>query len=805
MPDSTDEARANQVAINYSKLSEADRAQFEKAFWKINAIPDPKAGVVPETPSQKWFLANPQTLEKSEPGYLCEICQHVDFKYLIDAPIWQVLEEFTLFNLNWVVEKGESCCFCRLILRTIKGLLGGRELATEVKGKDVVCQFRALPMETGFTGRGEINLLLQPKPEGIHTGINFSEFIPKEIATVGYRLSVQCLEIDFELVKKWCHQCLTGQCGFHPTVVQEKNMPNGFRLIDVKDSCIVEFEPDYRYVALSYVWGGVATLQNKKAVREELTETGALIKRSHELPNTIKDAMKLTDILGERYLWVDRLCIIQDDAEDKALQIAAMDPIYSSAILTIAATSGTAADTGLPGMSTGPRDFQRHIEKVQGIYLANCPKSFGVAVGESIWNSRAWTLQEKLVSPRVLYLGAQACFFTCQHRQDEFLESEDPRENGLGRTNRPKRSKTQSVNLISQTSQSVNILLYRRVVEAYTSRHLTFPSDILNAFKAIEARLHPLFRSDFVFGLPRSELDSQLLWQPEGPIQRRRDPKTNLTISPSWSWAGWVGEVECNVNENLSRIKWIEADGTQYSSEDFRYPASVNADVFKRLAYRIEWRAALEAGVPYYMERDNPDTYFFHPTAPGNERKHGPNLKAGTDHLVFEAEMEEGTDAFHIGGHYLTWALRKNACTEDTHTVCPLVIRDADGYVAGYVMVPGEFATQLGPTNRCNLINLSRTKKREQKGRGEGNPDLLVDEKDVTMEKQSFPDRPGVEKAGDSSACDQTRYDTEKAWCLYNVMLVEWIGEVAYRLGVGTVHIDAWAQAKPRKTIITLG
>lgn len=537
MPTPTDEARANQVAINYSKLSDADRAPFEKAFWKIYAIPDPKTSVLPEKPSQKWFLANPQTLEKSEPGYLCEVCQHVDFKYLLNAPLEQLLEEFTLFHLKWVVRNGEICCFCRLILRTIKDVLGGRELVTEVEGKDVMCEFRALPMETDFTGRGEICLLLQPYPEGIDRGIMFSEFSPQENTTEGCGLSVQCPEIDFELVKKWCHHCLTNQCGSNPTLVQEKNMPKGFRLIDVKDNCIVEFEPDYQYVALSYVWGGVATLQNKKAIREELTETGALTERSHELPNTIKDAMKLTDTLGERYLWVDSLCIIQDDGEDKALQIAAMDPIYSSAILTIAAASGASADTGLPGMSAGPRDFQRHIEKVQGIYLANRPKTFSMAIDESIWNSRAWTFQEKVVSPRVLYLRAQRCFFTCQHRQDEFLESEDPRENGLERTNRPKSFKAQNVNLIP-TSQSINILAYRKVVQTYTSRHLTFQSDILNAFKAIEVRFHPLFRSDFVFGLPRSELDSQLLWQPGGPMKRRRDPKTNLPIFPSWSWAG---------------------------------------------------------------------------------------------------------------------------------------------------------------------------------------------------------------------------------------------------------------------------
>lgn len=216
------------------------------------------------------------------------------------------------------------------------------------------------------------------------------------------------------------------------------------------------------------------------------------------------------------------------------------------------------------------------------------------------------------------------------------------------------------------------------------------------------------------------------------------------------------------------------------------------------MAWRAEKRRALLHG------KRKSRKLLYHPTAPENERTQGSHLKFGTDHLVFEAEMEEGTDAFHIGGHYETWALWRKGCTEDTHTIWPLVIRSADGYVAGYVMMPGELATQLSPADSYNLINLSRTKKREQQGRGEGNPDLLVDEDDVTMEKQSFPDRPDVEKASDSSACDQRRYDTEKIWCLYNVILVEWIGEVAYRLGIGTVHIDAWAQAKPKKTI-TLG
>ena len=151
-------------------------------------------------------------------------------------------------------------------------------------------------------------------------------------------------------------------------------------------------------------------------------------------------------------------------------------------------------------------------------------------------------------------------------------------------------------------SQSVNIISYRRVVQTYTSRHLTFPSDILSAFKGIEARLRPHFRSDFIFGLPRSELDSQLLWQPTGLGIIRRCSESGLPLFPSWSWAGWVGEVKCDTDENLSRIKWVESNGERLSGKDFRYPTGANSDVMKRIEYRMQWRGALEKyrGTPYY-------------------------------------------------------------------------------------------------------------------------------------------------------------------------------------------------------------
>lgn len=119
-------------------------------------------------------------------------------------------------------------------------------------------------------------------------------------------------------------------------------------------------------------------------MRQSLERDGALLERVNQLPVTFKDAMSLVRKLGERYLWVDSLCIVQDDANDMQLQIAAMNMIYSSATLTRAAASGDNANSGLAGMSAGARTFRQHIEKVQNVYLINCTAGFNRAVNGSL-------------------------------------------------------------------------------------------------------------------------------------------------------------------------------------------------------------------------------------------------------------------------------------------------------------------------------------------------------------------------------------------------------------------------------------
>lgn len=97
-----------------------------------------------------------------------------------------------------------------------------------------------------------------------------------------------------------------------------------------------------RYTALSYCWGKDSSIvllrSNVDIWKKELPYT--------ELPQTIRDAITTTRNLGLEYLWVDRVCIIQDDYEDVKKELSAMARIYQRSFLTISAASSPSAVDG---------------------------------------------------------------------------------------------------------------------------------------------------------------------------------------------------------------------------------------------------------------------------------------------------------------------------------------------------------------------------------------------------------------------------------------------------------------------------
>jgi hypothetical protein len=152
-----------------------------------------------------------------------------------------------------------------------------------------------------------------------------------------------------------------------------------------------------RYFALSYVWGGVTQLQLLWDNLIPLSKKGSLESDYYQqIPKVIRDAITITQDLDETYLWVDALCICQDDPWWKASQIAMMNQIYKGAVLTVVALDAGDASSKLPGVGIFDEPRVPHIAKFDSIRLKAITRTLEERTMElseescARWPRRAW-------------------------------------------------------------------------------------------------------------------------------------------------------------------------------------------------------------------------------------------------------------------------------------------------------------------------------------------------------------------------------------------------------------------------------
>lgn len=141
--------------------------------------------------------------------------------------------------------------------------------------------------------------------------------------------------IDATLPRRWLDGCKQWHGDRCRISAREKRLFHAFPswLIDARHMCLSPCQPGSRYVALSYVWGKAASIKTLKSNFQQFRRDGAFLVPSvlSQIPRTIKDAIRFVESLGQRYLWVDSLCILQDDKETIQSQINDMASIYANA------------------------------------------------------------------------------------------------------------------------------------------------------------------------------------------------------------------------------------------------------------------------------------------------------------------------------------------------------------------------------------------------------------------------------------------------------------------------------------------
>ena len=183
------------------------------------------------------------------------------------------------------------------------------------------------------------------------------------------------------------------------------------------------------YVALSHCWGGPTEEE-----KNQFCTTGNNYQRRlrgfsmDDLPKTFQDAVRVTRVLGVRFLWIDALCINQTNPEredsDWKKEAGHMEEVFSSAYVTIAATSATNWKEGFLMRESIPQPIQAQDDSGELNRLPDELNDFKKAVDAGPLNQRAWVLQERVLSRRTIHFTRSHTYWECGKtvRCDDFRE-----------------------------------------------------------------------------------------------------------------------------------------------------------------------------------------------------------------------------------------------------------------------------------------------------------------------------------------------------------------------------------------------
>jgi hypothetical protein len=670
--------------------------------------------------------------------------------------------------------------------------------------------------------------------------LNPSEFEVREFACRGFN----DLQFDLDLARSWIEHCDRNhgsKCHSLPSDLVP--LPAKLLMIDVNEYCLAEAPSNSRYVTLSYVWGQAATVRTTRDNVGALRQRGSLspVADRYGLPATIKDTIELTRRLGLTYLWVDALCIVQDDEDSKKKFLTAMASIYAKSYLTVVAAEGVDASSGflrMPGH--GPWTEAEELAWP----LVNLPgRSMMLTMGEAEvadlakWNSRGWTFQEKAFARRMLIFNKAVTWFCPERSWCEYAVCEGEPMAAANPVQRRRYTTRRFMSSFAFDSKWPNLHSYLAAVNAFNDRDLTFSHDVADAFAGVLGHTSPQFQGGFHLGHPQIYFEASLLWKPPKwglPLQRRVSGATNAKL-PSWSWFGWKGPLDWGLTEAAAEIfhrapdgfggrsshpcitiesisEWFIVSGSGSTSQKVKIedilgayrnsPTSYHSDGWSRHEVTKSNRFRQHAEGGYWLEDDHSlapywthpkfrESFFRYPipVTPGRpwdiDESHGAYLQLNTR----SARLTISPPPAEIS--------RANLCS--SRVFCSL--RDRQGRWAGILNLNDIAKKSIGQTPlgttayyraapeqiptgiECELIAISRGRARNEVGW------WAATYFSNTLEEWLFNERPK----------DAQYYE------FYNVLWVERINGIAYRKALGRVVRDTWDKVASTPADMLLG
>lgn len=349
---------------------------------------------------------------------------------------------------------------------------------------------------------------------------------------------------EFErLLASWVKEC----DATHDCTTKNAKLPH--RVLDVGSTTephlLLQESPEKvsRYVALSYCWG---KLHPPKTTRSSLAQHRQKIDFV-ALPRSFQDAITVTRELGIGYLWIDSLCIVQDDDSDWQSESSKMATYYSNAYLVVGATQASDPSQGFldavvgsshfhHGPSTEIGQIRNPNASISRIYKrvldgSGCEDRHFQSLSGSPLNVRAWAMQEYLLAKRFVHFTEGELLWECvEDLKCECMETENT--NCSYSSSRGVIRKNQFRGLGFRDSKFSLQELWLRLLGRYSVLHLSYESDILPALSGLAKLWESRGAGKYLAGFWEENILQSIMWSTLGVevLQRAAEYR-----APSWS------------------------------------------------------------------------------------------------------------------------------------------------------------------------------------------------------------------------------------------------------------------------------
>ncbi|KAF2446682.1 HET-domain-containing protein [Karstenula rhodostoma CBS 690.94] len=475
----------------------------------------------------------------------------------------------------------------------------------------------------------------------------------------------------------WFNECASGheKCRQYndtgTTAATKPKLPT--RILDIRFHqdvavvCLIEshgLRADY--ATLSYRWGPPEK-QPLRTTKGTLSQHLAGIQLS-QLPRTFQDAVSIARAVNLQYLWIDSLCIIQDDLDDWNTEAPSMGQIYSDAALVIAASGACDSSEGCFLTRISPEPFiEIPYVREDGVSHGHIQLSTKrhtvrlMPVREPL-GERGWVLQEWALARRLVHFTNKGMMWSCR-----VLDGWAMCEDG---------------HLVMGTAARD----WDDIIDEYTLRKLTYLSDKLAAVEGI-ARIMKRGRKDqYVSGVWTGEMPQQLFW-----VASRTTRPQELWCFPSWSWASTQGPCVMLVPKRVPRDRI-----TIRSTVEAKDPSTlvVNCQVSKIVMKKDKLTLREATQLPLFAGLTTPNSI--------------PSLQylliGGVAHHLLDPEtlrvvglvvLDDDEDLEEDRHVYTSLLLMKEVCNSPTRGLVPiflaLLVREAHGPVQAYQRIGAAF------------------------------------------------------------------------------------------------------------------